>query len=141
VTTDDPAAGCCGVTHGCVFAKALLARAAACKCAGRRQAGETAVIDCRSVAAHGDCEALMASLAGSARFALRLPPSGRPMLHVQALRLQCGGLAALRSHLEAPEADVQELVARARPWEGLPWPEIVRALAAWQPRRRGTPAR
>jgi len=133
----DEAAGCCGVTHGCVFAKALLARTAACRWSGRQLAGEATVIDCRSSAAHGDCESFTALLAGSARFALRLPTAGRPMLHVQALRLQCGGIAALRSHLQAPEADVHELVSRARPWDALPWPELVRLLAAWQPRRRG----
>ena len=136
--SEDPA-GCCGVTHGCVFAKALLSRAAGCQWAGRRQAGEATAIDCHSHAAQADCAAFAATLSSSARFALRLPPVGRPMLHAQALRLQCGGIAALRAHLEAPEADVHTLVARARPWDALPWPALVQALAAWQPRRRARP--
>ena len=98
MTPKDPSA-CCGVAHGCIFAKALLARSASCECAERRQAGETSTVACLSPVAHHNCETLAALFAERARFALKLPPAGRPMLHVQALRLQCGGVAALREHM------------------------------------------
>ncbi len=97
----EPPEGCCGVAHGCVFAKALLARAASCECADRSQAGESTVIGCDSPVAHHNCETLAALFAERARFAFRLPAAGRPLLHQQALRLQCGGVAALRAHLAA----------------------------------------
>jgi hypothetical protein len=140
--------GCCGVVHGCVFAKALLAHAARCECAGRRQSGEATVIDCHSPVAHHNCETLFALLAERGRFALRLPPASRPMLHAQAMRLQCGGVAALREHLRgaeneqaAEDADVHRLVQAAherhRSLADLPWAELVPRMQAWTPRRRG----
>jgi hypothetical protein len=158
-------AGCCAVVHGCVFAKALLARAVSCECAARRQSGEATVVDCRSPVAHHNCETLAALFAERARFALRLPPAGRPLLHVQALRLQCGGVAALREHLHGAAGggagegegegdgsggasvnaacDVHRLVLAAqerhRSLTDLPWAELVPRIQAWTPRRRATP--
>jgi len=165
----DPLDGCCGVTHGCVFAKALLARSASCEYADRRQAGESTAIDCRSPVAHHNCETLAALFAERARFALRLPAAGRPLLHQQALRLQCGGVAALRAHLAAcaggsagagrgdgPEAagsagavattdDVHRLVQAAQQRHGsltdLPWADLVPRMQAWAPRPRRAPPR
>lgn len=165
--TQDDAAGCCGVDHGCVFAKALLARAASCECAGRRLAGEATAIDCRSPVAHHNCETLAALLAERASFTLRLPPPGRPLLHMQALRLQCGGVAALRELLEGAEApgvtdcgsgahaarpragattadtDIHRLVLAARERHAsladLPWATLVPRIQAWAPRRRAGP--
>jgi hypothetical protein len=149
--TKDDSAGCCSPVHGCVFAKALLARAASCECAGRRQSGEATVVDCRSPVARHNCATLVALLAERGRFALRLPPASRPMLHAQAMRLQCGGVAALREHLRGPGAqeepqatDVHRLVLAAqerhRSLADLPWAELVPRMQAWAPRRRG-PAR
>ena len=148
---DNPA--CCGVTHGCIFAKALMARAAVCECAARLQSGEAAVLDCRSPVAHHNCETLAALFAERARFALKLPAGGRPLLHAQALRLQCGGVSALEAHLRAADAgddvapaaprataDIHRLVAAAQERHGslaeLPWSEIVPRMQAWTPRRR-----
>lgn len=147
--TEREEAGCCSPVHGCVFAKALLARAAGCECARRSQAGEAAVIDCRSPVAHHNCETLAALFAERARFALRLPAAG-PLLHAQALRLQCGGVLALQAHLqESPAAadgavpDVHRLVQAAQERHGslagLPWAELVPRMQAWAPRRRGAP--
>lgn len=145
----DEANGCCGVTHGCVFAKALQSHSARCECAGRRQAGEATAIDCGSPVAHHNCETLAALFAERARFALRLPTAGRPLLHQQAMRLQCGGLVALREHLEgagggaAAIDDVHHLVRAAQERHGslteLPWADLVPRLQAWTPRRRQPP--
>ena len=143
--SDDPA-GCCGVVHGCVFAKALLSRSAGCENAERRQAGEASAFDCRSPVAHHNCETLAALFAERARFALKLPPAGRPLLHVQALRLQCGGVAALREHLglgPGDSDDVHRLVLAAQQRHEslteLPWAELVPRMQAWAPRRRAAP--
>ena len=143
----DDAAACCGVVHGCTFAKVLLSRAASCECAERRVAGEASAVDCRSPVAHHNCETLAALFAERARFALRLPPAGRPLLHMQALRLQCGGVAALREHLGlVPGAtDVHRLVQAAQQRHesltALPWADLVPRMQAWAPRRRGAPPR
>jgi hypothetical protein len=74
------------------------------------------------------------------RFALRLPAAGRPLMHQQAMRLQCGGLAALREALSAADCDVHRLVAsvheRHMSLMDLPWQPLVAAIAAWTPRKR-----
>lgn len=142
---DDDAGGpssCCGGTSGsvCVFAMALLARTAACERVRRRALAEREVLECTSPLARTNCATLAALLRERARFALRLPPAGQPLIHMQALRLQCGGLAALRQTLGDDERDVQRMVGSAQARHGslsdLPWSSLVAALVAWQPPRR-----
>lgn len=133
-------AGCCESATACVFAKALLARQAQCALAGRRQQAERTLVECGSPVARTNCSLLAALLHERARFALRLPPAGRPLMHQQALRLQCGGVTALQQVLDAPCSDVHGLVGLAHERHGsltdLPWDRLVTALAAWQPPRR-----
>jgi hypothetical protein len=140
----DPGSCCSDDAHACVFAKALFAQQAQCALSRRDSVGERAVVECSSPPARLNCGTLAALLRERARFALRLPPLGRPLLHQQALRLQCGGLAALQSALGAQRCEVHELVGQAQQRHGslteLPWAELVPQLAAWTPRRR-RPAR
>jgi hypothetical protein len=141
-----PAAACCESGQVCVFAKALLARAAVCELAARRSVGERELIECCSVVARTNCGTLAALMHERARFALRLPGPGRPMIHAQALRLHCGGLVALQQALGAEHADVHAMVGAAHERHGsltaLPWEAIVRDIALWQPRsRRGSGSR
>jgi hypothetical protein len=127
----------------CVFAKALLAGEACCALAQRHDLGERTGMACGSAVALTNCTTLRRLLHERARFALRLLAEGRPVTHLQMLRLQCGGVAALRRQLDEAAPDVHELVARAQARHGslteLPWEPIVRTLAAWQPRRRSVP--
>ena len=106
-----------------------------------RKSHSSQVPTCGSPVARINCATLAALLHERARFALRLPPPGRPLMHVQALRLQCGGLAALRQTLAHPDPDVHRLVNEAQQRHGslteLPWAVLVPALAGWQPPRRG----
>ncbi|MBE7420318.1 MAG: hypothetical protein HS128_21665 [Ideonella sp.] len=105
---------------------------------------EREVIDCASAAAQLDCAALERRLRERARFALKLR-TGAPLLHAQALRLQCGGLQGLQRALASASADVHELLRLARQRHGdldeLPWSHIVQALVQWQPHARRRPAR
>src|SRR6266496_1200011 len=105
---DSPAPGsaCCDSGQACVFAKALLARAATCELSQRRAIAERDLLECTSPVARINCGTLAALLHERARFALRLPAPGHPLMHVQSLRLQCGGLAALRHELAMAEPDV-----------------------------------
>lgn len=119
----------------------MLARAASCERAERRAEGEQLHVVCTSPVAHTNCDTLAALLHERSRFALRLPAPGRPLMHAQALRLQCGGLAALQQVLgDAGERDAHRAVVQAQQRYGsltdLPWAELVGALAAWQPPRR-----
>lgn len=143
VASEPASAGsCCAgpVGSACVFAKALLSRASSCELVARRSWGEQEVLECRSPVARINCATLAALLHERARFALRLPAPGRPLMHQQAMRLQCGGLAALRETLGAADRDVHRLVATAHERHAslteLPWDALVAALAAWTPRRR-----
>lgn len=138
-----PHLACCDSDHACVFAKALLARSATCELSHRRAIAERDLLECTSPVARINCETLAALLHERARFALRLPAPGRPLIHAQSLRLQCGGLAALRQELAMDGSDVHRTVRAAQEEHGslseLPWAVIVAAIAAWQPRRRAPP--
>lgn len=127
-----------------MFAKALLARVAVCECAQRRALGERDVIDCAVPVAHTNCGTLAALMHERARFALRLPGPGRPMMHAQALRLYCGGLVALQHALDAAQPDVHRLVGAAHERFGslsdLPWDALVGDLVTWQGSRPRRPA-
>jgi hypothetical protein len=121
----------------------LLARAAVCELARRRSFGEREIVECSSVVARTNCGTLAALMHERARFTLRLPSLGHPMMHAQALRLHCGGLLGLKQALGAEQADVHAMVGVAHERYGslmqLPWAAIVRDIAGWQPlRRRGT---
>lgn len=138
---DPPVSPCCDIEQGCVFSKALLARAASCELSRRLCTDEHEVLACSSPAAREGCGTLATLLHERARTALRLPPPGKPLIHVHALRLQCSGLAALQQLVVAPAADVHRMVTGAQQLHGslaaLPWEPLVAAAASWQPRRRG----
>ena len=138
---DPPESSCCDAVAPCVFARALLAHSATCELSQRSAVGEHETLTCSSPVARMNCATLAALLHERARFALHLPAPGRPLMHVQALRLQCGGLTALRQALAAGDSDVHRLVLAAQERHGsladLPWQPIVLALAQWRPRRRG----
>jgi hypothetical protein len=136
-----PASSCCGPAARCVFGKAMLAQSATCERAERRAEGEQLHVVCTSPVAHTNCGTLAALLQERSRFALRLPAPGRPLMHAQALRLQCGGLAALHRVLgDEGGRDAHRAVVAAQQRYGsladLPWAELVASLVAWQPPRR-----
>lgn len=129
----------------CVFSKALLACTAVCDRATRRSVGEREWVLCTSPVAHTNCSTLAALLHERARFALRLPSPGQPVIHAQALRLQCGGLIGVQQALGAAQADVHHMVGVAHERYGslteLPWGAIVQTLMQWQAQRPRRPAR
>lgn len=139
-----PSVSCCtsGSANGCVFAKALLSRAASCELASRIARGDQEVVECASPVARINCATLAALIRERSRFALRLPGPAQPLMHQQAMRLQCGGLAALRETLGAADRDVHRLVAVAQErYTGLtdlPWDSLVAAIAGWTPRKRAS---
>jgi hypothetical protein len=146
IESDPPApSACCESGAVCVFAKALLARTAVCGLACRRSVGEREVIECSSVVARTNCGTLAALMHERARFALRLPSPGQPVIHAQALRLHCGGLVGLQQALGAKQPDVHAMVGvvheRFGSMTDLPWDSIVRDLLAWRPRARRRPGR
>lgn len=141
-----PGGPCCDggrFAAACVFSRALLARTAVCERAARRTLGERDLIECTSPVARTNCGTLAALLQERARFALRLPAPGQPIVHAQVLKLHCGGLAGLQQALAAPQADVHRMVGQAHARYGsmteLPWDEIVRTIRNWQAHRPRRP--
>jgi hypothetical protein len=132
---------CCDSDRSCVFAKAVLSHTAGCELSQRRAVAERVLVECPSPVARTNCGTLAALMHERARFALRLPLPGRPLIHMQALRLQCGGLAALQKVLGSDDRDVHRMVGTAHERHGslteLPWAALVQALVEWQPPRRG----
>lgn len=134
----DDEAICCRAPGTCAFDKALRAHVGSCGLARRHAEADGDRLLCADTAALAECGVLLALLRERAAFALRLP-SG-PVIHAQALKLQCGGVRGLRSALEGGTDDVHRLVGQAQERWGslhdLPWPALVREVVAWQPRRR-----
>jgi hypothetical protein len=132
---------CCAPPGACLFEKALLARSAACSLAVRQSHGEREVLFCGSPVARINCATFAGMLRERAAFALRLPRSPLPLIHAQALRLQCGGLQGLREVAGDKPDDVHSQLATAQARSDgladLPWARIVAAVLAWLPRRRG----
>ena len=62
MSENDPCgpSACCESGQACVFAKALLARAAVCELAARRSIGERELVECSSVVARTHCATLAA---------------------------------------------------------------------------------
>jgi len=134
------AGSCCESRAACVFARALLTRSAVCELAVRRTVGERELVECSSPVARTNCETLAALLHERARFPLRLPRPGELLMHAQAMRLHCGGLAGLQQLLEAERPDVHRMVGAAQQRWGsltdLPWEPVVQAVVQWQGVRR-----
>lgn len=126
--------------RACVFSKAVLAACAQCGLAKRTAMAEREVITCGSEVAHINCSTLSDLLRERARFALRLPHLGEPLVHAKAMKLQCGGLNGLQQVLDSPQPDVHAMVQLAMRDGGslldLPWDRIVASISAWQLRKR-----
>lgn len=129
----------------CVFERALLARAAICDCAVRHQVAERETIACAQPVARASCGELYGLLRENSAFALHVPDATRILPHAMVMKIQCGGLNGLRELIDAaaPAPSVHQLVRRATDRFGalsaLPWPEVVRGVAAWKGRRRAPP--
>ena len=127
----------------CIFARAILARQAACPLATLSLVGEAERGQCASPVANTNCETLHALLRERARFTLRLPPPEVPLPHASELRLQCGGLRGLAVALGEPDAappDVHALVMRSRAafdgLLGIPFAAVVASMVRWEGRPR-----
>lgn len=130
------------VEHPCPFEKALLAGCGSCALAQRRHIAEREAVACSEAAARAACTDLLGLLRRNAAFALHLPKAEESLTHTQEMKVQCGGLDGLRQALAGTGAvgDIGALVQDAQRapggLEALPYPAIMRSVAAWQPRRR-----
>ena len=112
--SDEPTSSpCCESNCGCVFAKALLSRSAVCELSQRRALAEREIVECTSPVARMNCTTLAALLHERARFALRLPRPGQPLMHALALRLQREAAASFQKSWDKLLAQIKAKGARA----------------------------
>jgi hypothetical protein len=130
----------------CPFERALLTRRCACTKAEHVLLAEREVVVCQLSTAQRACTTLHDLLKEKARFALQLTQLDAELPHGKEMKVVCGGLAGLQTVLHParvgmPVADISALVTEVRERYGdlttLPWEEVVRAVTAYQPRRRG----
>ena len=128
----------------CAFEKALMARCADCTLAVRHALAEREAVACGSPVAHANCSTFLALALERSAFALRLARREAPLPHSVTMKLQCGGVRGLGECTGHAQQDVHGVVALAQARFGsltdLPWPTIVKAIAAWSVRPRRAPA-
>lgn len=131
----------------CPFEKPILSAQCGCENATRNVVAERLSVGCRSPIAHQNCQLLVEMLKERSRFALKVMDPWQDLPFGKQMRVMLGGLTGLRRVLDpqaaGPIANIHALVCAARERFGaldaLPFEEIVRAIAAFRPKRRGRP--
>ena len=131
----------------CAFEKALLNRQCDCSKVQRFNLGEREGVTCGAWTAQQNCAMLLGLLRENARFALRATALPGPLPHARELKVQAGGLRGLQALVGSTDgspaiADVHALVlalqSRYGTLERIPFEGVVRAIAAFETRRRGS---
>jgi len=130
----------------CAFEKAQEAKRCFCEKAVRTAIAEREAVGCSSAELAADCRELLALLHENARFTLHLPHLEGALPHAKEMKVQCGGLLGLQGVLDDGKAEaatvdnifalLQGAVAHYGGLEQLPYGEIVKAVAAFEIRRR-----
>ncbi len=136
----------------CPFEKVILGAYAGCEKAQRFAIAERLGVVCTSDIALNNCLTLLKLMRERSRFALKVTDTSEPMPFGKEMKIMAGGLAGLETvvhgHMEKspgqPEIkDIHGLVQEAQTVFGsltaLPYPEIMKSVAAFQLRRRHVP--
>lgn len=128
----------------CVFERGVLRRCVSCEFAHKHLIAEREAMGCDSSEAHVQCEALKQQLKHAAAFVLKLTAPEAPIPHVKELKLQCGGLLGLAravggvqvESVDNIHATLSSALKQYGSLEGLPYPEILQAIRAYEARPR-----
>ncbi len=130
----------------CAFEKSVLTNECRCSQAERFCIAEREGVHCRSPERQTRCLHWLELLREQARFALRSDEERRLLPHGKAIRLQVGGMRGLQRVLdntgdERPPVDdidgtLSVAESRFGTLEAAPFSEIMRAVAAYEIRRR-----
>lgn len=134
---------------GCPFEKTLLGRRFGCSRATRHYIAERELGGCADVEAQARCRALLDRLHENARFVLRLTGPVGHLPHGKEMKIQFGGLLGLQAVLRGEDVaalsgeervdDIHGTIDRAVEayggLGGLPYQEIIKAMASYQHRR------
>ncbi len=128
--------------QACPFDHALLSGCCACTLVKRHGIAERESLVCTVSAAQADCVELQELLRHNSVFAIRELHDAALVTHAQNMKILCGGLRGLQREVDgaAKVDDVSALVAAAHrefgAAEQFPYQRIVRAIVAYQPRKR-----
>ena len=130
----------------CAFEKSVLTNECRCHQAERFCIAEREGVHCRSGERQSRCLHWLDLLREQARFALRSDEERRLLPHGKAIRIQVGGMRGLLTALDPavgdkpPIEDVDGILATAEQrygtLDGAPFSQIMRAVAAYEIRRR-----
>lgn len=129
------------ITIKCPFERALLSKCCNCELAKRLLLAEREAIGCTEEGANALCQALHEALHINARFTLHMEANA-PWPFGKEIRAQCGGVLGLKAVLNDKRegTDIHELIqdsiARFGGIEKLPYSEIMRVVAHYEPRKR-----
>ncbi|MCK9531278.1 MAG: hypothetical protein M0R77_12070 [Gammaproteobacteria bacterium] len=129
----------------CPFGKALLTRCAQCSRAQKVLIAEREAVTCLSPAAYSRCATFIPAWRSKALFALRLTHVSDKLPHGKEIKVQCGGLRGLAQAMAdaAPVIDIHALLERALARFGdpdrLPYPDMMKSVVSYQPRRKKKP--
>jgi len=129
----------------CPFEKAITSAQCRCELAERYAIAERLGVQCTSTLAVANCRTLLALVRSHSRFALKVTDTAANLPFGKELKIMIGGVLGLQHVLTAgAPADgvdnihglVQQAQARFGSLSDLPYQEIVKSVAAYQPRRR-----
>ena len=129
----------------CPFEKAILSAQCTCELSDRFSVAEQMGVNCRSDIARTNCATLLALMRERARFALRVTDTSANLPFGKEMKVMVGGLIGLQGQLvtgagpgqvDNIHALIQQAQARYGSLEALPYQELVKAITAFQPRRR-----
>ncbi|MBI3570517.1 MAG: hypothetical protein HY082_05380 [Gammaproteobacteria bacterium] len=136
----------------CPFEKVILGVYAGCGKAQRFFVAERMGVECTSDVALNNCLTLIKLVRQNARFALKVTDTAERLPFGKEMKIMAGGLAGLESVIHGqtekqpgqPDIrDIHDLVQAAQAVFGsltaLPYPEIMKSVAAFQLRKRHAP--
>lgn len=136
----------------CPFEKVILGAYAGCAKAQRFFIAERMGVECTSDIALNNCLTLIKLVRENARFALKVTDTTERLPFGKEMKIMAGGLAGLESVIHSqtqkslgqPEIrDIHDLVQQAQAQFGsltaLPYPAIMKSVAAFQLRKRHAP--
>ncbi|MBI3546714.1 MAG: hypothetical protein HY081_09025 [Gammaproteobacteria bacterium] len=135
------------VNMRCPFEKTILSAQCACAMATRFSVAEQMGVDCRGDIARNNCITLLGLMRERARFVLKLTETAGHLPFGKEMKVMLGGLLGLQRQITPGEnvdhvADIHALVQQAQAAYGslqnLPYQEIVKSIAAFHGKRRGT---
>jgi len=130
----------------CPFEKAITSAQCSCAMAQRYALAERLGVQCGSALAAANCRTLLGLIRSHSRFALKVTDTREALPFGKELKIMIGGARGLQRLLDPAltgevVTDIHGLVQQAQQHFGsltdLPFQDIVKSVAAYQPRRRG----